>query len=320
MWWQWASRPKATGTVKPVLFAIEKGQSLQSVASQLEERGLIRSAVWFRYLGKEATLQPGTYQLVATDPPTAILSHLQKGDVATVRVTFPEGWTVRQIAKRLAKNNLIPEEQRFLTLVTEQGQTLEAGFDTPKNLEGYLFPDTYFFPLGATEKQIAETMLRNFKTRVIDGLQTARPNAPRPLSEVINVAAMVEREAEVDKDRPLVAGVIYNRLKKGMRLQIDATVQYARGIHENRLLYKHLEVDSPYNTYKNAGLPPGPICCPGLPSIEAALKPKASDYLFYVDAGLGTGEHLFATTYAEHQRNVALFRQRRRAAEKATTR
>jgi UPF0755 protein len=127
------------------------------------------------------------------------------------------------------------------------------------------------------------------------------------LAEIVNVAAMVEREAEVDADRPKIAGVIYNRLARGMKLQIDATVQYARGQHTSRLLYRDLEIDSPFNTYKVNGLPPGPICCPGLPSIEAAIHPEKSDYLYYV--GRPKEAHLFARTYAEHLHNIALVRQ-----------
>ncbi|GAB4460902.1 MAG: endolytic transglycosylase MltG [Armatimonadaceae bacterium] len=319
MWWQWASGAKEEVSTKPapVLFTVERGDSVQTIGERLEKQGIVRSALAFRYLGRAANPKPGTYYIAASEPPRTILSRLDKGDVATVRVTFPEGWTVQQMAKRLKKSELVADEAAFLKLVTENGKSLNAGFPTPNNLEGYLFPDTYFFPLRATDQQIAETMLRNFHRRVVEGLSKELQQTSRPLSEIVTVASMIEREAELDTDRPLIAGVIYNRLQKGMRLQIDATVQYARGVHENRLLYRHLEVDSPYNTYKNTGLPPGPICCPGLPSIKAAAQPEPSNFLFYVDAGLGTGKHLFAAIYGEHQRNVALFRQRRRAAQKA---
>jgi UPF0755 protein len=235
--------------------------------------------------------------------------------VDTTKVTFPEGFTVRQMAARLKRNAVVADDAAFLKLVTEQGQAI-GGKSFPKNLEGFLFPDTYQFPAGATAEEVARIMTENFRERVIEGPWQDRAAGKLSLLDAVIVASMIEREAETDEDRPLIAGVIYNRLKKGMRLQIDATVQYARREHKERLLYSDLAVDSPYNTYKNAGLPPGPICCPGLPSLEAALKPARTDALFYVDSGDGTGKHVFARTYAEHLKNVAVFRKRRAEREK----
>jgi UPF0755 protein len=317
LWWKWANGPKlAGGEGKLVRVTVAKGATVVQVGEELEQQGLIRSAQLFRWIGRDSTLKPGVYEFRPNETPAGILRRLEKGDIATVKVTFPEGFTLRRMADRLAREGMIASPDGFLKLVTEQGDSQKADFPLPKNLEGYLFPETYRFPVGVDERAIAQEMLANFERRVVDGLDAELKKSRRSLAEVVNVAAMIEKEAEADEDRPLIAGVIYNRLKKGMRLQIDATVQYARGVHEKRLLFSHLEVDSPYNTYKHAGLPAGPICNPGLPSLEAAITPKPSNYLFYVYAQDGTGRHLFAPTYEEHLKNVAIFKKRRAEAEK----
>jgi len=152
-------------------------------------------------------------------------------------------------------------------------------------------------------------MLDNFDRVFVSPNRDEIARSGRTLADLVTVAAMVEREAEVQQDRPLIAGVIYNRLQKGMRLQIDATVQYALPEHKARLLFKDLETDSPYNTYKNAGLPVGAICCPGKPSLEAALRPASHSFLFYV--ARPDGSHVFGKTFAEHNRNIAEVRRAR---------
>ncbi|MBC8142021.1 MAG: endolytic transglycosylase MltG [Armatimonadetes bacterium] len=287
---------------KPVRVAVPTGASVETVARDLEAKRLIRSAKVFVLGAKGATIAPGVYDFSPTESPAQIVSRLQKGDVVTVRVTFPEGFRLTQIAKRLAKNGLC-DETKFLELVTTRGDTLKADFPLPKKLEGYLFPDTYRFPLGDTETQIAQRMLDNFDRVFAEPNKGEIARSGRSLSDIVTVAAMVEREARVQPDRPTIAGVIYNRLQRGMRLQIDATVQYALPEHKARLLFKDLETDSPYNTYKNVGLPMGAICCPGKPSLDAALRPGAHPFLFYV--ARQDGSHVFGKTFAEHTRNIA---------------
>lgn len=301
---RWAKSPVAS-TGKPVRVQVPTGASVETVARDLENKRLIRSAKVFALAAKGATIAPGTYDFSPTESPAQIVSRLQKGDVVTVRVTFPEGFRLTQIAKRLAKNGLC-DETKFLELVTQRGDTLKASFPLPKKLEGYLFPDTYRFPMGSTETQIAQRMLDNFDRVFAAPNRAEIVRSGRSLENIVTVAAMVEREAEVPQDRPLIAGVIYNRLRKGMRLQIDATVQYALPEHKTRLLFKDLEIASPYNTYKNVGLPVGAICCPGKPSLEAALRPASHAFLFYV--AHPDGSHVFGKTFAEHGRNVAAVR------------
>jgi UPF0755 protein len=315
VWWKWATGPKSTNKNAPVVrVKVEPGTSVLTVGQYLEVKGVLRSAQALVFLGQDKTIKPGVYDLSPADNPRTLLRHLVKGDVATNRVTFPEGFTVRQIALRLKKNELIQDENAFLDLVTTKGNTLKADFPLPENLEGYLFPDTYKFPVGATDAEIAQRMVDDFAKLVVEDRAQELKDSGRSLADIVNIASMIEREAETQEDRPRIAGVIYNRLKIGMKLQLDATIQYARiqagEEHANRLLYKDLEVISPYNTYKVAGLPPGPICNPGLACIDAALKPEASHYLYYV-AGTGKG-HIFAQTYAEHQANIARVRRETR--------
>jgi UPF0755 protein len=307
VWWRWASRAARSGARESVRVTVPSAATVQSIGQDLEAKGVIRSALAFAWIGRSSPVRAGVYDFSPAESPRVILSRLSKGDVATVRVTFPEGFTVEQMARRLQREGLVADANTFLDLVTRQGNTLKASFSPPENLEGYLFPDTYRFPIGADERAIAERMLDEFDRLVATGKADEIRASGHSLAEIVNVAAMVEREAEVESDRPKIAGVIYNRLARGMKLQIDATVQYARGQHTSRLLYRDLEIDSPYNTYKINGLPPGPICCPGLPSIEAAIHPEKSNYLYYV--GRPKEAHHFARTYEEHLRNVALVRQ-----------
>lgn len=315
-WWDWATgaaRPR--GGSAPTRITVKSGETVRGIGRELEAKAVIRSARAFALVGRDVTIHPGVYDFSPSEPPDAILRHLQKSEFATVRVTIPEGFTNRQIAARLKAQGLITDEAAFLNFLTTQGATLKASFPPPANLEGFLFPDTYKIPLGSTPTQIAQRMVGSFDKNAATPHIAALTASGQSLANAVNIAAMIEREAEIDADRPLIAGVLDNRLKKGMKLQIDATVQYARGKHVERLLYKDLEVDSPYNTYKYAGLPPGPICNPGLPSIQAALAPAKTDYLFYV--GRPGQAHRFAKTYAEHLKNIAIVRRENAAAKAA---
>jgi UPF0755 protein len=310
LYWRWGSEAVG-GAARVVRVTVAPGAALAAVGKDLKERGLIRSPLVFGLLGRGMTLQPGAYDVSASETPRQLLRRLANGDVATVKVTFPEGFTVEKIARRLKEKGVIADETGFLTLVTQKGNTLKASFPPPTNLEGYLFPDTYSFPVGATEKQVAQQMLSLFDRLVAKGKAEDIKKSKRSLAEIVTVASLIEREAETDEDRPKIAGVIYNRLARNQRLEIDATVQYARKEHKSRLLFRDLDVDSPYNTYRHSGLPPGAIANPGLPSIEAAINPEKSSYLYYV-AGPDGKSHLFGRTFAEHTANIARARSMRR--------
>ena len=303
-----SGNPKA----KTVLVTIPPGKSARQIGEILARRHLVRSPVSFVLASRidhlSGEMHAGRYALSPAMPPRQIAALMALGETASNVVTIPEGFTVKQIARRLAEANLVNETQ-FLTLATAQGRTFTVSGWTPPNasLEGYLFPDTYTVPKGATAREIVAQMLQNFQARVVvpDGRLAAR--APGGLPGVVTLASLVEREAEVPSDRPLIAAVYLNRLKAGMRLQCDATVQYALPQHKARLFFADLRVESPYNTYLHAGLPPTPIACPGLPSIEAVLHPAHVDFLYYV-AGPDGRRHIFSRTLAEQDAAIARVR------------
>lgn len=283
---------------------IPSGTSASEVGGILKADGIIRSAFGFRLLarvtGKGTNLKPGAYELSPAMSPLAVINKIAKGDVCAKWVTVPEGFTILQIAERLGAEGLV-ESDAFLNRATQNGASYRTSFPHPAdNLEGYLFPDTYLIPTGESADEIIQDMLNCFERRVAKPLADDLAKSDMSLHQIITLASLIEREARVPKDRPLISAVLRNRLREGMRLQVDATVLYALGRHKDRVLYKDLAVDSPYNTYKNPGLPPGPIANPGLASIKAALYPAQADYLYYV--ARHDGSHIFSRTFAEHQR------------------
>ncbi len=291
-----------------VLVSIPPGRNARQIGEILARRRLVRSPLSFvfasRMDGLSGKMHAGRYELSPAMPPRQIAAQLALGETAQGIVTVPEGYTVRQIARRLAEHHLVDEAQ-FLALAQTGGRSFHVRGWTPPddNLEGYLFPDTYTVPKGASAHDLIQIMLENFARRVATPHGAEADFFPGGLPAAVTLASLVEREAEVDADRPLIAAVYHNRLKAGMRLQCDATVQYALPQHKARLFYVDLRVDSPYNTYRHAGLPPTPIANPGLASIEAALHPAQANYLYYV-AGPG-GRHTFSRTLAQHEQAVA---------------
>lgn len=296
----------------PVLVTVPSGANARAIGEILARKRLVRKAPGFvlaaRWAGVADKMKAGRYELYPYMSPREIATRIALGLTANDFVTIPEGFTLAQIARRLAEHHMA-DESRFLALARTQGRSFNVnGFQPPgDNLEGYLFPDTYRIPKGTTEREIIAQMLHDFDQNALtDANKALIARRPGGLADAVNLASLVEREAETDGDRPLVAAALSNRLKRGMRLQCDATIQYALPQHKSRLYYTDLRVDSPYNSYKHAGLPPTPICSPGLPSIEAALKPADVNYLFYV--ARPDGSHIFSATLAEHDRAVAQMR------------
>ncbi|WP_223879818.1 endolytic transglycosylase MltG [Paenibacillus spiritus] len=310
--------------VKPagpaVTFEVRKGMGSAEIADLLEEKGLIRNALLFKgylkYTGEGGSFQAGTYRAAPGATYDEWIARLNAGDVEkkeTVTVTIPEGYTAEQIAAKLAEAWGMDAAAFLKVMNSGAGLEETAALKIPENgklrhrLEGYLFPATYeTVKENATPSSIIASMMDELRGKLdqIPDLDRKLQERNISLHELLTVASLVEREVVADSERPLVAGVIYNRLNKGQKLEIDATVQYALPEQKERLLYKDLEIDSPYNTYRNEGLPPGPICSPGLKSIEAALSPEASDYYFYVTKKDGSRTHLFAKTYKEHLANI----------------
>lgn len=284
---------------------VPEGASVARVGRDLRQKGLIRSAVAFRLAARligGGPVKAGVYRLSPNMSTPRILRELRHGaQEQLVRLTFPEGFTLEQIAERSARlEGVRPDE--FRLMARARGGEFSTSFHPPANLEGYLFPDTYEFRATASSRDVISTMLATFDRKVIRGLAGELADSARrgqSLHEIVIIASLIEREARVKSEQARVSSVIQNRLRIGMLLQIDATVQYVIG-HRERLLYRDLEVDSPYNTYKVVGLPPGPICNPGLDAIRAALAPERTDYLYYT--ARADGSHVFTTTLQEHAR------------------
>lgn len=282
------------------------------ISKQLHELGLTKNdlifGIYIRYKGIAGQLKPGTYQLNPGQSMAEIANTLVEGPNDKVFFTVPEGYTLDQLTDLLVQKELVDQQvwQQLLTKGTFDFPFVEDLPLGPRRLEGYLFPDTYQVSKDTTEQEIIQMMLERF-AEINASIEPAGmiKDTRYTLQQLVTVASMVEREAKKDQERPLIASVIYNRLHIGMKLQIDATVLYALGEHREKLYTRDLQVDSPYNTYRYAGLPPGPISFPGKASLEAAFHPANTDYFYYV--AKPDGSHVFAKTLAEHNANVAKY-------------
>lgn len=314
----WAFLPAST-TRQTVKVEIPNKASAREIASRLKEKGVIRSETAFlimaRILDEASNMQAGDYQVSPHMTLVQLINEMTRGEGLAKWVTVPEGYTLRQVADTLGDKDLV-DARRFERIARAGGKSFQddVSFDPPQNLEGYLFPDTYKLPLKATERKIIQEMLMTFDKKVAKPLEEDFKKAKaegRSMREIVIIASMVEREALKKSEQATIAGVIMNRLEKGMRLQIDATVQYALAAPKRRLLYKDLKVASPYNTYAIDGLPPGPISNPGLEAIKAALNPEDTEAIYYV--ARPDGSHIFTKTLKEH--NAARAEVRRMARE-----
>jgi len=293
----------------PVTVEVPKSASGRDIGALLKERGLIEHEGLFRLAmrldGSEKPLQNGVYELPKGLSALEILRRMQKGPTRPsfedqFKVTIPEGLTLQQTAA------LLDMGEEFLAAAADADLIARLGLSV-KNLEGFLMPNTYYFDKKPTGRQLAERMLQQFEDdweRLTENL----PGAERlDRLAVVTIASLVEEEARVDDERALVAAVLYNRLREGMPLQMDSTLQFALDKYGQRLLDKDKQVKSPYNTYLNRGLPPGPISSPGRASLRAALYPANEQYLYFVSNADGK-THTFSVTYEQHQAAVAKFR------------
>jgi UPF0755 protein len=308
--------PNDSGTAVEVI--VPEGATAEDVGLQLKEKNLIKNAkvfsLYLRYEGQSGLLKTGKYYLRQGMTMEQIARVLVEGDAKynTVQFTVPEGLTLEQIAELLDKQKIVSKDE-FLKEADSGQFEYEFVKEIPQNpamkhrLEGYLFPDTYEVFKEADAHQIIDIMLKQTDAVFTPEWRERMKERGLTFHQTLTLASLVEREAKTAKERPMIAGVIDNRLKANppMKLQIDATIQFALGKQKENLLYSDLEIDSPYNTYKHEGLPPGPIASPGRDSIKAVLYPDKHDFFFYVTKNDGTGEHYFATTYEEHQQNIA---------------
>lgn len=307
--------PYAAFAPEGVFVEIPHGMPVASIARALESTGVVRSALAFRALAllhRRERLEAGEYRFDHPQTPEQVLDILAHGRIYLVTVAIPEGQTMFDIAALLDAKGVVPRDA-FLAAARSPRLIADLAPAAP-SLEGFLFPATYQFPRHQPPEKIAEVMVRRFReawSEVSANTGGSAAGAARlgPLG-VVTLASLVEKETGVPDERPLVASVFANRLRTGMSLDCDPTVIYALlldGRYNGRLLLPDLRVDSPYNTYRKRGLPPGPIANPGEASLRAALNPASGKLLYFV--ATGAGGHAFGSTLAEHNRNVAKYRQ-----------
>jgi UPF0755 protein len=295
----WITAGGGDGT--PARVVIPRGASFRVAAESLAVKGVVRSPLLFRVYakmnGRDRAIKPGTYQLARGAPFRELVDALESGRGLVHVITVVEGWELRQIVPQLARSLGIPVDSAAAAV---RDSTLRARLDVPtETLEGYLFPATYTFPAGTTARQAVVQMVERFERAWRPEWDARLQALALSRHQAVTLASIVEREAVKPAERPIIAAVYYNRLRRGMRLQADPTVQYAQGRHVTRLLYKDLEIESPYNTYRVDGLPPGPIGAPGAPSLAAAVNPANVSYLYFVAEP--DGHHEFRNTFAEHE-------------------
>lgn len=286
-----------------VSFQVPGQATTGDIAQILEDEGLIRNKLLFemyiRFTGLDRKLRAGEYSFSGEITLTDIGAKLSRGQAQTDKVTIPEGYNVEQIALLLEEKGLA-DHDKFLE-VTQSGD-FSYPYLPPKNsedrLEGYLFPDTYQIIPGWPEEKIVAMMLKRFDDVFLPEWHDRTQEMNTTIPEIVTLASIIEKEAKVEEDRPVIASVFYNRMKIGMHLESCATVQYALGEVKEVLLYEDLKIDSPYNTYLNGGLPPGPIANPGKDSLKAALYPAESNFFYFV--AKPDGSHYFSRTLAEH--------------------
>ena len=292
-------------------FTVQSGMSTTAIAAALEREGFIDSAFLFKQKSKwqkyDGRYQAGGFLLAPSMTMEEIMDALMDAREETVRFTIPEGFTLRQTADALAELDLADRDE-FLRLLEEGDfdfRFLSQAGKGADRLEGFLFPDTYEIFVDATEQEIIEKMLDRFEEIYLPEYERRAEELDRSLLEIMTIASLVEEETRSPGERKRVAGVLYNRLETGMRLGFDSTIQYLLGEPKDRVLYSDLEIDSPYNTYMYAGLPPGPISSPGKECILAALYPEETEYLYFVLKAYGSIEHQFAVTAEEFYRYKA---------------
>lgn len=295
IWWINGTSAADKDNTAPKTFVVEKGEGVRSIAKKLKEDGLIKDQVVFflltKQMGIDNQVQAGYFRLSPSMSASEIANALTSGGTEDIWVTIPEGHRAGEIADILEEN--MPNYD------TSWDEVLEEN-------EGYLFPDTYAFPKETTIESIVSSMRKNFDSKY-ETLDTSGTDLTQ--NEIVTLASLIEREARLDEDRPMVASVIYNRLNEGMKLDIDATLQYILGYQEDQqrwwksgLTNADKQINSPYNTYTVVGLPPTPISNPGLASLEAAVNPDTTTYFYYITAE--DGKNRYAETLEGHNANI----------------
>jgi UPF0755 protein len=314
VWWNSFNQPAVeVAAGLPVSITVPQGATTPEIGELLASEGVVANANEFRTkvrtAGAGAGLRAGEYELTTGMSYEDAIDALTRGPaVKYTKVTIPEGWRVDQVAARIEKQTGIPADE-FLSLADSGAGEFAASHPYlagayRNSLEGFLFPKTYMIEEGSSARDVIEMMLDQFDTEVASVAVSRAKAQGISLPQLVTMASIVERETKLAKERPLVASVIYNRLDSKMRLDMCSTIEYVLKEHKLRLSYADLKIDSPYNTYRRAGLPPGPIASPGLASLKAAAAPADTKYLYYVLTGKD-GSHTFARNAAEFARAKA---------------
>lgn len=285
---------------KKIYYELKSGTSGNGVAAELADAGLLASPDYFRFLlrvtGRSSKIKAGVYSLNDGMSAYEILNILSEGKVRLFALTIPEGWNRKQIAAYLKERKIIDQESEFIR-ITEDREVLKKYRIPAESTEGYLFPETYWVPDGYSAEKLQEEMIAHFFEQLAE--VGVKPDMdPKELHKQVILASLVEREAYHPEERPMMAQVFLNRIKKGMRLESCATIQYLLKKPRERLYEKDLKIPSPYNTYLHAGLPPGPIANPGYKALHAVFHPKPGPYLFFVLKE--DRSHHFSETFNEH--------------------
>jgi UPF0755 protein len=298
--------------IEAKIITIEKGQASKETANELKNQGIIESPNAFYFYSiltnSYRKIQAGDYLLSSQMSISQILKILTNGETAKEKITIVEGWDVEEIGDYL-ESKQICTKQEFINSANDSKWAEKFSFlkDKPKNLnlEGYIFPDTYYLNKNTTADEIIETALKKLESELDNKTLEEIKNQDKTIFEIITIASMIEKEVKTLEDKRLVSGVISNRLEIGMPLQVDATVIYAMGQEKEKVYTKDTKIDSPYNTYKYRGLPLGPISNPGIDSINAAIYPTQSNYIYYLSAN--NGKTIFSKTLKEHNYNKAKY-------------
>lgn len=301
---RYGDQPTERGRSKGFLIVISPGEGFQTITRRLAEAGAIQSPFKFklfaRIKGYDKKIKAGEYDLSASLSPGKIFDILVNGRVYLHKLTIPEGYTVRQIASAIDKAGLVTESN-FLQAAEDASLARKENIDAA-TFEGYLFPETYYFPRNVASDKIISTMVRRFRSVFTPKWEKRSVELGFSIHQVVTLASIIEKETGTPDERPLISSVFHNRLKKRMRLESDPTVIYGISDFKGNLTRKHLKDRTPYNTYQIRGLPPGPIASPGRESIEAVLYPADTQYLYFVSKKDKT--HQFSTNIEAHNRAV----------------
>jgi UPF0755 protein len=298
-----AAQPISFTSSEPVTIIIKQGMSANEIAALLRQQGLIKNTTLFRmyvhWSGFSNSLQAGEYTFTPDMNMPKMITMLAKGEVSYSQITIPEGLTIEQIAALLESKQIV-NAAKFKAAAKDYQPFAYIDADTRVGYkpEGFLFPDTYRVPRGVKEEELLQFMVSEFDRNFTPQMREKAKKQGLTIREVMILASLVEKEARIEKDRPVIAGVFLNRIRQAMPLQSCATIQYLLGYPKAELTIKDTEIPSPYNTYLNMGLPPGPIANAGTASIMAVLEPALTDYLYFVADNEGV--HHFSKTYDEH--------------------